>query len=145
MSGLLGKLSASSPWLDPVADTLKQLTSPLLGENGPRAVKDLLYGTWMGHPLHPFLILRGQHFRLPFRPRRPWVKRRYGWWYRWPLRHRRKDLADALQEFAHESPAFRTSGEPRISSAFSRSDANHLSVTRSHLTDSRSWRAFSSS
>ena len=55
MSGLLGKLSASSPWLDPVADTLKQLTSPLLGENGPRAVKDLLYGTWMGHPLHPFL------------------------------------------------------------------------------------------
>lgn len=55
MSGLLGKLSASSPWLDPLADTLKKAVSPLLGEQGPRAVKDLLYGTWMGHPLHPFL------------------------------------------------------------------------------------------
>lgn len=55
MSGLLGKLSASSPWLDPLADKLKQVTSPLLGENGPQAVKDLLYGTWLGHPLHPFL------------------------------------------------------------------------------------------
>lgn len=55
MSGLLGKLSASSPWLDPIADKLKQATSPLLGENGPQAIKDLLYGTWLGHPLHPFL------------------------------------------------------------------------------------------
>jgi nitrite reductase/ring-hydroxylating ferredoxin subunit/uncharacterized membrane protein len=55
MSGLLGKLSASSPWLDPIADKLKQVTSPLLGENGPQAVKDLLYGTWVGHPLHPFM------------------------------------------------------------------------------------------
>jgi nitrite reductase/ring-hydroxylating ferredoxin subunit/uncharacterized membrane protein len=52
---MLGKLSASSPWLDPLADTLKKLTSPIFGENGPQAVKDLLYGTWLGHPLHPFL------------------------------------------------------------------------------------------
>lgn len=55
MSGILGKLSASSPWLDPLADKLQQLTAPLLGENGPKGVKDLLYGTWLGHPLHPFL------------------------------------------------------------------------------------------
>lgn len=55
MSGLLGKLSASSPWLDPLADTLKKAFSPILGENGPQPVKDLLYGTWVGHPLHPFL------------------------------------------------------------------------------------------
>ena len=55
MSGLLGKLSASSPWLDPVADVLEKLASPLLGEHGPQAVKDLLYGTWVGHPLHPFM------------------------------------------------------------------------------------------
>src|SRR5690606_30840135 len=27
----------------------------IFGENGPQAVKDALYGTWVGHPLHPFL------------------------------------------------------------------------------------------
>lgn len=55
MSGVLGKFSASSPWLDTPADLLQKAFSPLFGENGPRAVKDLLYGTWFGHPLHPFL------------------------------------------------------------------------------------------
>ncbi len=55
MSGVLGKFAASSPWLDQPAGLLKKAFSPLLGENGPQAVKDLLYGTWLGHPLHPFL------------------------------------------------------------------------------------------
>lgn len=55
MSGILGKFSASSPWLDTPADLLQRAFSPLLGENGPQTVKDLLYGTWLGHPLHPLL------------------------------------------------------------------------------------------
>ncbi len=55
MSGVLGKFAASSAWLDQPAGLLKKAFSPLLGENGPQAVKDLLYGTWLGHPLHPFL------------------------------------------------------------------------------------------
>lgn len=55
MSGVLGKFAASSPWLDKPADLLQKALSPLFGENGPQAVKDLLYGTWVGHPLHPFL------------------------------------------------------------------------------------------
>lgn len=55
MSGVLGKFAASSPWLDQPAGLLKKAFSPLLGKNGPQAVKDLLYGTWLGHPLHPLL------------------------------------------------------------------------------------------
>lgn len=55
MSGILGKLSASSPWLDKPAEILHKATTPILGENAPSALKDLLYGTWLGHPLHPLL------------------------------------------------------------------------------------------
>lgn len=55
MSGILGKLSATSPWLDTAADVLHKAITPILGENAPRAMKDLLYGTWLGHPLHPLL------------------------------------------------------------------------------------------
>lgn len=55
MSGVLGKLSASSPWLDKPANLLQKALTPLLGDHGPQGVKDLLYGTWVGHPLHPFL------------------------------------------------------------------------------------------
>lgn len=55
MSGILGKISASSPWLDPLADTLQKAFAPLFGEKGPQPVKDLLYGIWIGHPLHPFM------------------------------------------------------------------------------------------
>jgi nitrite reductase/ring-hydroxylating ferredoxin subunit/uncharacterized membrane protein len=55
MSGILGKLSAASPWLDTTAETLRKAVSPIFGENGPQGLKDLLYGTWVGHPLHPFM------------------------------------------------------------------------------------------
>jgi nitrite reductase/ring-hydroxylating ferredoxin subunit/uncharacterized membrane protein len=55
MSGILGKLSAASPWLDKQADLLKKAVTPILGEKAPSALKDLLYGTWLGHPLHPLL------------------------------------------------------------------------------------------
>lgn len=55
MSGILGKLSGASPWLDKPAEILHKAVTPILGENAPKALKDLLYGTWLGHPLHPFL------------------------------------------------------------------------------------------
>lgn len=55
MSGILSKISASSPWLDKSASSLHGLVKPLLGEDGPAGVKDFLYGTWLGHPLHPMM------------------------------------------------------------------------------------------
>jgi len=55
MPGILGKLSAASPWLDATAETLRKAVSPILGENGPQPLKDALYGVWVGHPLHPFM------------------------------------------------------------------------------------------
>lgn len=55
MSGILGKLSAASPWLDQMANKLHTAVTPVLGENAPKNLKDLLYGTWLGHPLHPML------------------------------------------------------------------------------------------
>jgi nitrite reductase/ring-hydroxylating ferredoxin subunit/uncharacterized membrane protein len=41
------------PWLDRAAEILKSVSDPVFGPNGPQAVKDALYGTWLGHPLHP--------------------------------------------------------------------------------------------
>lgn len=50
---LLRRLSASAPWLDAPAQALKTLFEPLLGQDAPRALRDTLYGTWLGEPLHP--------------------------------------------------------------------------------------------
>jgi nitrite reductase/ring-hydroxylating ferredoxin subunit/uncharacterized membrane protein len=55
MSGVLSKISASSPWLDQSASKLHSLVKPLFGADGPAGVKDFLYGTWLGHPLHPMM------------------------------------------------------------------------------------------
>lgn len=55
MSGLLSKFSASMPSLDLSAKVLHRVTEPLLGEKSPAGLKDLLYGTWLGHPLHPVM------------------------------------------------------------------------------------------
>src|SRR5688500_15001940 len=43
-------------WLDPIADAMHKAYDPVLGQNGPRAVRDALYGTWLGHPLHPAVV-----------------------------------------------------------------------------------------
>jgi len=43
-------------WLDPVADTLHQAFEPVLGQDAPRPPRDFLYGTWLGHPLHPAVV-----------------------------------------------------------------------------------------
>lgn len=50
------RLTRATPWLDPVAFRLRQAWSPLLGQDAPRAPRDLLYGVWLGHPLHPAVV-----------------------------------------------------------------------------------------
>jgi nitrite reductase/ring-hydroxylating ferredoxin subunit/uncharacterized membrane protein len=50
---LLRRLSESAPWLDGPAGVLKTLVEPILGHDAPRALRDALYGTWIGEPLHP--------------------------------------------------------------------------------------------
>ncbi len=50
------RLLEASPWLDPVANTLQKALAPVLGQSGNEQVKDALYGTWLGHPLHPALV-----------------------------------------------------------------------------------------
>ncbi|MCU1348732.1 MAG: Rieske (2Fe-2S) domain protein [Acidobacteria bacterium] len=41
-------------WLDDLAEPLQKGIHELFGEQG-RSLKDLLHGTWLGHPLHPVL------------------------------------------------------------------------------------------
>lgn len=50
------KLIESLPGLDALAEKFEALWAPLLGADAPRTPRDLLYGTWLGHPLHPALV-----------------------------------------------------------------------------------------
>ncbi len=50
------QIVAGMPWLDGAASTMQKIFSPVLGERSPRAVKDALVGTWLGHPLHPMVV-----------------------------------------------------------------------------------------
>jgi nitrite reductase/ring-hydroxylating ferredoxin subunit/uncharacterized membrane protein len=45
------------PWLDQLGDQLQQLVSAAFDSLGPdtRGLKNLLHGTWLGHPLHPVM------------------------------------------------------------------------------------------
>ncbi|MGN6032528.1 MAG: Rieske 2Fe-2S domain-containing protein [Thermomicrobiales bacterium] len=45
--------TAAAPWLDEAAERIHAVWDPLLGEDGPTPLKNALYGTWLGHPLHP--------------------------------------------------------------------------------------------
>jgi nitrite reductase/ring-hydroxylating ferredoxin subunit/uncharacterized membrane protein len=47
---------AALPGLDAVANGLKQVFEPIVGEGAPRRWKDALVGTWLGHPLHPAVV-----------------------------------------------------------------------------------------
>jgi nitrite reductase/ring-hydroxylating ferredoxin subunit/uncharacterized membrane protein len=47
---------ARMDWLDGVAEKLQRLFEPLVGQSAPQALRDLLYGTKLGHPLHPVLV-----------------------------------------------------------------------------------------
>lgn len=53
LSDFSERLSTSLPWLDKPADILHKIYEPVFGDNGIPALKDALYGTWLGHPLHP--------------------------------------------------------------------------------------------
>jgi nitrite reductase/ring-hydroxylating ferredoxin subunit/uncharacterized membrane protein len=44
------------PWLDGPAETVQKALAPYLGAEGRTDVKDILNGTWLGHPLHPALV-----------------------------------------------------------------------------------------
>ena len=51
------RLVAKMPWLDPVAEKMHALYEPWLGQKAPRGLRDALYGVWLGHPLHPAVVL----------------------------------------------------------------------------------------
>jgi nitrite reductase/ring-hydroxylating ferredoxin subunit/uncharacterized membrane protein len=51
------RLIDAMPWLDGVADAMHKAFTPVLGQDAPRTPRDLLYGTWLGHPLHPAVIV----------------------------------------------------------------------------------------
>jgi nitrite reductase/ring-hydroxylating ferredoxin subunit/uncharacterized membrane protein len=54
--GLVDKISHETPWLDSVAATMERVFEPFLGQDAPRGPRDLLYGVWLGHPLHAAVV-----------------------------------------------------------------------------------------
>jgi nitrite reductase/ring-hydroxylating ferredoxin subunit/uncharacterized membrane protein len=55
LANLTDRLAPSLTWLDKPAKVLHKAFDPVLGPNGVPIVKDALYGTWLGHPLHPMM------------------------------------------------------------------------------------------
>lgn len=51
------RLITKMPWLDPVAEKMHAAFEPWLGQKSPRGLRDALYGVWLGHPLHPAVVL----------------------------------------------------------------------------------------
>jgi nitrite reductase/ring-hydroxylating ferredoxin subunit/uncharacterized membrane protein len=54
--GLEQVIAQRLPWLDTVAARMERAFEPFLGQEAPRGPRDLLYGTWLGHPLHAAVI-----------------------------------------------------------------------------------------
>ena len=54
--GLEQDIVQRMPWLDDVAARMEQAFAPFLGQEAPRAPRDLLYGVWLGHPLHAAVV-----------------------------------------------------------------------------------------
>src|SRR5688572_30757608 len=54
--GLEQVIAQRLPWLDLVAARMERAFAPFLGQGAPRGPRDLLYGTWLGHPLHAAVI-----------------------------------------------------------------------------------------
>ena len=50
------RLTESLPWLDDAAERMQEAFEPVVGQSAPRQLRDILYGTWLGHPLHPAVI-----------------------------------------------------------------------------------------
>lgn len=53
---LSDRLVEAMPWLDGAAEAMQKAFAPVLGQEAPRTPRDLLYGTWLGHPLHPAVV-----------------------------------------------------------------------------------------
>jgi len=53
---LSDRLVEAMPWLDGAAEAMRTAFEPVLGQEAPRVPRDLLYGTWLGHPLHPAVV-----------------------------------------------------------------------------------------
>jgi nitrite reductase/ring-hydroxylating ferredoxin subunit/uncharacterized membrane protein len=51
----IAEVVGSQEWLDPVAKTLDSAVSSAFQGEAGRNAKDVLNGTWLGHPLHPVL------------------------------------------------------------------------------------------
>ena len=51
------RLVGAMPWLDAAANALHRAFDPILGQEAPRQLRDVLYGTWLGHPLHPAVVV----------------------------------------------------------------------------------------
>ncbi len=56
LASLSEHLAATMPWLDDVSEKMHTAWDPLLGADGLAGIKDALYGTWLGHPLHPVVV-----------------------------------------------------------------------------------------
>jgi nitrite reductase/ring-hydroxylating ferredoxin subunit/uncharacterized membrane protein len=54
--GIEQEITQRMPWLDDVAAKMEKLFEPFLGQDAPRGPRDLLYGTWLGHPLHAAVV-----------------------------------------------------------------------------------------
>ena len=50
------RLIRATPWIDPVARGMRKAFAPIVGQDAPRTPRDLLYGVWLGHPLHPAVV-----------------------------------------------------------------------------------------
>ncbi len=53
--GVTGKLIAQQEWLKPAEEGLQSLVHKAFRFKGGRQTKNLLHGTWIGHPLHVIL------------------------------------------------------------------------------------------
>ncbi len=51
IKNLSDQLVDAMPWLDKAADVAHKMWDPLLGAEGPAALKNALYGTWLGQEL----------------------------------------------------------------------------------------------
>lgn len=54
--GMEDEITQRLPWLDGVAGAMERAFAPVLGADAPRELRDLLYGTWLGHPLHAAVV-----------------------------------------------------------------------------------------
>lgn len=54
---LVDQMTEAMPWLDRTSAVLKTIYKPAVGETAPPGVKDALAGTWLGHPLHPAVVV----------------------------------------------------------------------------------------